>query len=279
MTPPVFVQQLLAQFKTKQTSGVYKYFTNRVDIADQIMKRIIDPHEIDQGQSSLCAPAAFLYNIAQKYPLVYAKYITDLYDSGIAKLGSLEVKPGLDTRNYNLPIESGMSRVDWIGLAGLRDSENDFLDYQSYTDRSAGITMPGDLLAWFTKAGFASGVNDTNLQTDKKLSTLIQAHLKKQQGHAVCLFVGAKVFSGEKGGQDIPDHWAVLNSPIFIDNKSVQPLVAKGKTINNDESILSKKLSFNVYHWGQNAYPVNRRIPDLTVEYFLNYFYGYISAK
>lgn len=243
------------------------------------MSRINSPHLINQGRSSLCGPAALLYNIAKKYPLVYAKYILDLYDSGKAKLGSLKIEPGSDNRNYSLPSASGMSQVDWIGLAGLRDSENDFFDYQSYKDQVAGITMPGDLLSWFTKAGFTSGINDTNVMDDEDLSTLLKAHQKKQAGHAVCLFVGADVFLGKTGGRSTADHWVVLNSPILIDNKPVQALVKKGTKIDDDKSILSKKLSFNVYTWGNNAYPVNMRLSNLTVKYFLDYFYGYVSVK
>lgn len=220
-----------------------------------------------------------LYNIAKKSSLTYAKYITDLYDYGKAKLGSLEVKPGSDNRDYNLPTASGMSQVDWIGLAGLRDSENDFYDYESYKDEAAGITMPGDLLSWFTKAGFTDGINDTNLIDDEDLSTLIKAHKLHQSGHVVCLFVGANVFMGRKDGRSTADHWVVLNSPVLIDKKSVQPLISKGTTVDDDKAILSKTLSFEVFTWGNNAYPVNKNLPDLTVEYFLDYFYGYISCK
>ena len=279
MTSPASVSHILAEFKKKKTKGVYKHFSNRTVIAIQIQDRINNPHLIDQGFSSLCGPTALLYSLVKKLPLVYAKYITDLYDNGIAKLGSLKVEPSSDNKNYNLPSAAGMSQVDWIGLAGLRDSENDFFDYQSYKDKTAGITMPGDLLSWFIQAGFTDGINDTNLIDDEDLYTLLTAHKKKQSGHAVCLFVGANVFSGTKGGRATADHWVVLNSPILIDNQSVQALLAKGKPVNDDNTLLSKKLSFNVFTWGNDAYPVNQSFSNLTVKYFLDYFYGYISCK
>lgn len=279
MSTPTTVSQLLVNFRKKTAKGKYKHFQNRPTIAVQIQDRVNSPSLINQGFSSLCGPASFLYCLAKKSPFVYAKYIVDLYDSGKAKLGSLDVEPGSDTKSYSLPLTSGMSEVDWIGLAGLRDSENDFYDYQKYTNEAAGITMPGDFLSWFTKAGYTNGVNDTNLVDDEDLFTLVQAHQKKQSGHAVCLFVGADVFLGKKGGKVIADHWVVLNSPILIDGKSVQPLLAKGKSINSDKSLLSKKLMFNVYSWGNNARPVNQNNNNLTVKHFLDYFYGYVSSK
>jgi hypothetical protein len=202
-----------------------------------------------------------------------------MYETGKAKIGKIEVNAGTDTKNYNLPTSSGMSAVDWIGLAGLRDSENDVFDYQAYTNEVAGITMPGDLLSWHTKSGFTDGINDTNVVDDEDLFTLLTAHQKKQAGHSVCLFVGAGVFAGKKDGRAIADHWVVLNSPILIGGNPVHSLLAKGKTINDDKTILSKKLSFNVYTWGENSRPVNRHFPNLTVEYFLDYFYGYVSSK
>ncbi len=139
--------------------------------------------------------------------------------------------------------------------------------------------MPGDLLSWYTATGYTNGVNKTSVMDDEGLSTLLTAHKKQQSGHAVSLFVGADVFIGKKNGRAIADHWVVLNSPILIDGQGVQPLLAKGKTIDYEKSILSKQLTFSVFTWGDNARAVNRSIPNLTVEHFLDYFYGYVAAK
>jgi len=271
--------QILNNFRNNKASGAFKHFKNRATITVQIQDRINQPHLINQGYSSLCGPAAFLYCLTKKSPAVYAKYIVDLFETGKAKLGKINVVPSTDTKNFNLPSSSGMSEVDWIGLASLRDSENDFLDYQSHTDQAAGITMPGDLLSWFTKNGYTNGVNDTNLLLDKNLFTLLTAHQKQQSGHAVCLFVGADVLNGKNAGRATPDHWVVLDSPILIDSRPVIPLIAKGNSINTDQSILSKKLTFNVFTWGQQSRAINQNIQSLSVEYFLDYFYGYVSSK
>jgi len=190
MAVPASVSLLLTNFRNKTTPGVYKFFTRRDVIAKQIQDRVNDPGIINQGLSSLCGPAAFLYCVAKKSPLVYAQYIVDLYDNGKAKLGSLKIEPSADNKAYDLPVTAGVALADWIGLAGLRDSANDFFDYQHYTSAIAGITMPGELLSWFTKAGYTSGENNTNIMMGaKNLSNLLSAHQKQQAGHAVCLFV------------------------------------------------------------------------------------------
>jgi len=95
----------------------------------------------------------------------------------------------------------------------------------------------------------------------------------------VLLQLAASIFDGRISTQNIADHWVVLSSPIIIDGKPMLLLLAKGKPINNDKSILSKKISFNVYCWGNSARAVNLRISGLTVAQFLHHFYGYMSAK
>ena len=100
---PASVSQLLADFRKEKTKGAYRHFQNRPTIAVQIQDRVNSPHLIDQGYSSLCGPASLMYSVAKKSPFVYAKYIVDLYDSGKAKLGTLNVKPGTDTKGYGLP--------------------------------------------------------------------------------------------------------------------------------------------------------------------------------
>jgi len=276
------VSQLLTNFRNKTTPGVYRYFT-RGDVARQIQDRVNYPGMIRQGQSSLCGPAAFLYCVAKKMPLAYAQYIIDLYESGKAKLGSLNIEPGTDTKNYDLPLFlSDMAAADWIGLAGLRDSANNCFDYQKFTNTIPGITMPGELLSWFTKAGYTSGEDNTNIIFGaKNLFTLLSAHQRQQAGHAVCLLVVASVFDGvlRLSSNNLPNHWVVLTSPIKIDGMPVLPLLGKGKTINNDDSILSKKISFDVYTWGNSARSVTFKSHDLTVAQFLPHFFGYVSAK
>jgi len=101
------------------------------------------------------------------------KYIIDLYERGEATIGGLKVKSGSDCKNYKIPPGS-IALVDRIGLASLRNSENTMFDYDSTTDRFAGITLPSGLLRCFKASGYTQVENKTNLMFDKNLHTLFQ---------------------------------------------------------------------------------------------------------
>lgn len=242
-------------------------------------QRINKPSEISQGSSSLCGPAVFIYCLAKRKPQQYAQYIIDLYEKGEASIGRLKVKPGKDCKNFDPTANYGVMEADWIALAELRDSENDVFDYDHPDDQLPGITMPGDTAKWFAFSDFQAIRRNTNIFFDESLYTLLQAHKKYMSGACVCLFVGANVLQGFPKGRSPADHWVVLNSPIQIDGKPVSKLVAKGKTVNQDKTLLSKKIQFSIYTWAEPTYPVNKNDRNLTVEKFLDYFYGYIAAQ
>lgn len=273
----ITTSQMINGFASRNGKSAFPHF-NRGKITQQLRDRVTNPSKINQQMSSLCGPAAFLYIIAKDSPNKYAKYIIDLYEQGEATIGKLKVKPGSDCKNYKIP-PNAIEEVDWIGLASLRDSENAVFDYQSVGDQFAGITLPGHLTQWFQDSGYTQVENKTNLVFDKNLHTLLQAHQKNQSGSSVCLFVGANIFSGRPKGSAPADHWVVLNSNIQIDNKPVTSLLAKGAQVDDDETLFSKKIDFSVYTWGRSNYSVNAIKQNVTVSEFLDYFYGYVSAK
>jgi hypothetical protein len=269
---------LVQKFATKTTPGAFPNLgVSRQQVAHDLMERINSPSAIDQGSSSLCGPAVFLFSLLHKSPEVFAKYVIDLYDTGQAKIGDLMVKPGQDCRNYR-PV-SDVAPVDWVALASMRDGANKMFDYDSPGVQFGGITLPGDLATWFRKAGFAQVENRTNLLFDKDLLTLLRACEKLASGAAVCLFVGASLLSGGLGGTTIPDHWVSLTAPIRIDGATLASLLARGAKVNDDKTLAQSGISFEVFTWGETSYPVRKFRPQLTVKTCLDYFYGYVSAK
>lgn len=56
-------------------------------------------------------------------------------------------------------------------------------------------------------------------------------------------------------------------------------LIAQGRKVNQDKSLLTKKIQFSIFTWKTSSYPVNRNDPNLTVGKFLDYFYGYVAAQ
>jgi len=233
-------------------------FIDRQDVVDGARVRLGDAGKINQGTSSLCGPSSLLYSLIKKKPEAYASYISQLYSNGSAKIGSLDVKPSSDTRNYKVPKDK-IHPVDWMGLASLRDSANSALKYSSVDDEAAGITMPGTLADWFTKAGFTGVKNVTNVLFTKSRSDIEAADALRRQGYRVCLFINGDMLkvATQNNKSIIPNHWVVLSAPVnFFEGE---------------------RITLTVFTWGNGT----RAVPltgDLSLSSFLNNFYGYVAA-
>jgi hypothetical protein len=113
-------------------------------------------------------------------------------------------------------------------------------------------------------------------QLISQFATRQEAHRKLSVGQKICLFISANILKGKRRKETSfkPYHWVVLNSNITIDGKSVQPLLAKGSGVDDNDALKNKKIAFDIYTWGTEFYPVK----GVTVEAFLDNFFGYISA-
>ena len=276
------IELLLSDFEKRGRNGDNAFIgiTSRHQIRIDINKRVKYPATINQGYSSLCGPTVFLQCIAKTHPEIYVRYIIDLFEKGEASIGKLKVKPGSDCKSLfkkNITRQV-MTKIDWIGLASLRDSSNIFFDYGKPSDEFAGITTPGCLAGWFKKTGlFNNVINNTNLIFDKSSENLLEANKYRKEGYQVCLFLGSKIlytsnaFKLKKG--TVPaDHWAILNSQILL-NRMPTPICTEKLGIED------KKISFNLQTWGEAEYPVTKINPQLKVSEFLDYYYGYVCVK
>jgi len=255
-------------------------------------KRAANPFAIQQGDSPLCGPAAFLFCVAKSYPDVYRRYVLELALFGRARLGSLEVTPSRACRETLLD-PWYTNPVDWIALASLRDSTNRVLSMSSPGASAAGITMPGVMQAWFHRSGLFSQIEDhTSLFGGESLDSLLHADRKHRQGAYVCMLVRASILGrvdgelGTKLGKDTPktiaptpDHWIVQTTPISLEHPdgpiSLDTAVARG-----DMDPLELPLHFAVHSWGDGgkALAVSSRIKPMTARKFLPCFYGFVSA-
>jgi len=270
---------LVQQFATRTGAGAFPNLgLSRSLFAQSLMDRINSPTMLDQGTTSLCGPAVFLFNVLRREPEDFAKYMIGLYETGRGRIGSLDVKPGVDCRNYR-PLGSDVAAVDWVALASLRDGANKVLDYDSAAVQAGGITLPGTLAGWFSAANFGQVENKTNLFFDSDLSTLVKANQRFISGSVVCLFIGANLLTGQAGDTTIPDHWVSLSSPVRVDGASTAYLASQGDAVNDDDKLAKAGIGFDVFTWGETSYPVTKRRAGLTVETCIDYFYGYVAAK
>jgi hypothetical protein len=247
-----------AHFERWRPAGVFTRI-RAADVAAGLRQRLAYPATIDQGRSSLCGPAVFVYRVLANDPLEYVNFVVNLYTRGSATLGKLTVTAGPDLRNYDPKIAS-MDAADWIPLASIRDSDNWFFDYQSADKEFAGITLPSHLERWFRKIGYRQVINKTSLTHDESAANLREADQLHASGHWVCLFINANALS--KATQNdismVPNHWVVLRSRIAF-----TPFV-----------------SFEIFTWGQGRYTVPEDpASKMSIEDFLDHYHGFVAAK
>lgn len=245
-------------FAARVGGGVFVHVA-RADVASGLLARVDHPDRISQGASSLCGPAALIFNLASRDPVAYVRFVIELYENGTATLNRLRVSPGSDLRGYDL--KARLDPADWIPLASLRDSENWFFDYQAVDDEFAGITLPSHLESWFKKIGFSEVINDTNLVLTKDQKNIEVAARLHREDFWVCLFVnGQMLASTSQGARSLtPDHWAVLTS---------------------DVKLVRGNISLTVFTWGAGHYTVPAEsAKPLPISDFLANYYGYVAAR
>jgi hypothetical protein len=238
------------------------------DFINQLKERIENPYTINQGNASLCGPAAVMFCWLSKRPDLYTQYVISMYEKGSGKMGSLAITPGDDCKNYD-PVTT--PDVDWIALAALRDSENIFLDYDDEGDQLSGITMPGEVEKWLKNIGFHVVENNTALVFGEGYEVLRQAAGHFKEGRSVCLFVNARFLHGD-GLNLTADHWIVMTSEPIIDGNNISSLPS-------GEGLFDKKIDFNVFTWGPKYSGRISQWQSITLNSFLDCFYGYIASE
>lgn len=266
---------LIAQFgQTINNQSFESSFTaigknHHPQILHDLRQRISSPWLIDQHTSSLCGPAALFYCLAKDAPQLYVQCMIDLFCTGSATVHNLSLTPSSGCRSARVP--TGMSPVDWVMLASLRDSSNSFFNYDSASDQFSGITLPGHLKRWFEQVGYSSVRERSNLYFDGGIDNLIEAQNAFNANKNVCLFISAKALSLPFAVSVIPNHWVVMSRPFLVGS----PL--NSIYCQNLDDIEEKKFSLPVFTWGREKYELNAQ--DLSVGEFGDYYFGYVSAS
>lgn len=263
------IDRLILSFMQSREPGRFPNL-DRAQIGIGLLTRVRDATLINQGDSSLCGPAAFLLALATQSPKSYVKFAINLYDKGEATLGlggkQLSIRPGTDCRNSN-PDSFGMDHVDWLTLGSLRDSMNSVFDYDDDTIYQAldwlfggdfrGATKGSTLASWFRRAGFRV-IEETSLTETKDFANLKRANELRESGHFVSLFINSKILSNNSSaGSLVPNHWVVLRKPIM------------GLSEN------SSSVDLTVFSWGKG----NLQVPKGPMSNLLGNYFGFVAAK
>jgi hypothetical protein len=243
---------------------------HRATIAAELAERVMDPTKINQGNVDVCVPAALAYDIAKTRPEDYVKAVTELFDNGQTTLGKWKLTPNEDLKRYALPKDAEIGEADWIIMASVRDSENWFFDYSSV--KAAGGTTNREYKDMLSKAGFTDIQDDNNDSVHEDADNLKKADELYSKNYQVALRIDA----------------AALRSSLSFAGKSNHRVVL-ASNIRTTFSALSSPVSMDVFTWGgKETLPHpglladderSCRVVPMTLEQFLNYYYGYTAAK
>ncbi|HED34004.1 MAG TPA: hypothetical protein ENJ08_07300 [Gammaproteobacteria bacterium] len=297
---------LISKFRLDKSvadKSAYYPKIEKENVADDLQNLINKNEHLAQGDSSLCGPAAFFFDIVRSRPDIYTQVVLGLYKNGKVRLENLKLESSRQARKASL-LNARMSGIDWMIMSSIKP------DYDKPDDRASGITWPGDLEKWLKNTGYQ--VVDKTAYFNKGLDSLLQAQLAYAGGYTVFLFVNGDLFkpSGKNKTSFYPNHWVVLNSSIKIKKYDTELKKHKAPAVLSDALVkqiskewethedamddfnenggfkapdkINNQIILDVFTWGERHQPVfeargNSQKPDLRL--FFNHYYGFIKAK
>ncbi|EOX8477478.1 hypothetical protein AIT98_000586 [Salmonella enterica subsp. indica] len=221
-----------------------------------------------QGDSSLCGMAAFYYCLLKDRHDIYFQTIEDLWLTGRTLLGMLEIKPGKSCKNPTDMLDGRgvprISAIDWMTLAGTRDSMNTFLSYDSPDDQTAGITKAEAIDECFLAVGAKNKLENITggmYLANSGLQEICNLNAYVGDSFHVIINIHPELLSSNDGFYQ--RNWIVLESKLQLDDGS-----------NNDVTVqtpLNSLVKLTVFSWGN----VNSKLlKNTNLKYFLDNFYG-----
>ncbi|MBE8610768.1 MULTISPECIES: hypothetical protein [Psychrobacter] len=234
--------------------------------AAKVNKELVDRLALktypDQGTSSLCGPATLFYCLLIDHPKLYKQAVAELWKDGKTSINQLNIKP-FDARKAEElfqpdDITLRVSAIDWMTLAGLRDSWNSILCYDSPLKQVAGITTPGEIKDWFRLAGYR--VKDAYYAPSVKNFIEINNYVKDSKYHVISLVDSRIISTQNKAFFVYPNHWIVWKDALRTSNKPI-----------TDNLTYSDNVSFKLFSWGD---------PNMSTHADLSYvkFSAYITT-
>jgi hypothetical protein len=134
-------------------AGINKYV-----FAMQLAMRVRRPRTFDQGNTGLCGAVAAMYLFAKTRPIEFIHMALDLFFTGRALFGSMEIQPSDVIRNgYRLRRTKIRWAFDYVVLVSLRQctffSDQSGLGFLRTGDETA---MPGQMAQWLAEAGYSN---------------------------------------------------------------------------------------------------------------------------
>lgn len=174
----------------------------------------------NQGETSLCGPAAFFYCLLRDRPDIYEQAAKELWLYGTTKIGKLEITPNKGCRNPNGHFYdtsgSVISGLDWVTLASLRDTESTIFSFDTIDSPVSGATTWWVLAKWFEKAGYEKVFSNVGItQAGVKGIQDLNEYANKKDYKIVTLICDSLLQnSASPESLTIPTHWIVWDGPV-----------------------------------------------------------------
>jgi hypothetical protein len=233
---------------------------HRERVVSGLLHRIEHPEKINQGNTSLCAPASDLYQLAHHSPLEYVRLVTDLFEHGKGRLHHLLLKPSKMLLEHAL-FDETLGETDWIPLASIR---NNALKFRNYIEASGeGGTSISETLDTFQKAGYKHIFERHASTGHADVANLEEAGRLFKKHYNVALLVDAGVL-----------HHPLRNSVNHLNHQ-----VALTAHHDGDPAVVIEgdNVRVTVFNWGRI-----QNVPHshhwLKLNAFLEYYYGFIAC-
>lgn len=208
-----------------------------------------------QASASVCGPAAYFYCLQKDRADVYTQAARELWRYGKTKICQLEIAPGEGCRHPAGYFYDDISGLDWMTLAGLRDSDNAIFSFDTLDSPIAGITMWQTLTEWFEKTGYEMvfsnvGITQAGVQGIRDLNKYVE------QGYKVVTLINDGLLEGSNNNTVLPTHWVVWDSSVTQD--------------------VNGYIHLKLFSWGKSIDWIKK---NKDLQFFINRFFGGVVFK
>ena len=220
----------VAKFQGGTATSPWKI--DRARVSFRLEDLVKNPSKVQQGALGTCGPAAFLRCWIPEDPLGFVKFAAQLFDTGKAKLGTMDIEPDSDLvgQDYDKNVDAAIKgkhpgntsflcpRAEWMVMSSLIDDANVGLDYEGTPEEDwAHGSIPGQMNKWFEAVGHTVE-SQTSWDMDELAQSLFPLPLKR---HIILVVHSAMLTHVISGARDtlraalgFPNHFIVLETPI-----------------------------------------------------------------
>lgn len=225
----------------------------------------INERNPDQAGTWFCGPAAYFFCLLNSRPDIYKRVVKELWEAGTTKIGNLEITPKLNNARKvsNFFDKSGAPKIapiDWITLASLKDSQNNFLSIKLYkhptVDQilggSASITSPEDMKQSLKSSGFKI-VNEYKSLIEINYDIINALNNYAGSNNYIVVLTTSNIIRGSVS-PNLPNHWIVWTDKLRKNDNSL---------VDKNTSYQEKNLKLKFFSWGVNQDQLKKNIDVL----------------